>query len=275
MKNCFTIDLEDWGQSTLSPDTPLTERVVKNTRRMLALLDEGGVRATFFVLGKVAEKFPDTVRAVHAAGHEIASHGYGHELLFTITPQRFRDDLKRSIDLIGELTGKRPAGYRAPAFSITRDSSWAPEILTEMGFAYSSSVFPFAGPRYGIADAPRFVHRWDGCGLVEFPLTTVRCLGRNWPVCGGGYFRLMPGWLARAAIRSVNREGHPAVIYMHPYEIDVHEIKELKAQGWNIPPKTAFKQSLFRSRIAGRLRALFHSFEFATMQELLAEHITP
>lgn len=272
MKNCFSIDLEDWGQSTLSPDAPLTDRVVTNTRRMLALLAEARVRATFFVLGKVAEKFPDTVREVHAAGHEIASHGYGHELVFRITPERFRADLVRSIEFIESVTGVRPVGYRAPAFSITKQSLWAPPILAELGFRYSSSVFPFAGRRYGIPDAPRFIHRWDSCDLLEFPMTTARLLGKNRPVCGGGYFRLLPGWMARAAIRTVNAEGHPAVIYMHPYEIDVHELRELKAAGWDIPPKLHFMQTLFRGRIEGRLRKLFRSFEFATMAELLDRH---
>jgi len=269
IQNCFSIDLEDWGQSTLGPDTPLTERVVGNTRRMIELLDEAGIKATFFVLGKVVEKFPDTVREVHVAGHEIASHGYGHELVFTITPQRFRDDVRRSIDLLAGITGKRPIGYRAPAFSITAQSLWAPPILAELGFKYSSSVFPFAGRRYGIPTAPRFVHRWSTCDLIEFPMTTARLLGRNRPVCGGGYFRLLPGWMARAAIRRVNREGHPAVIYMHPYEIDVHELRELRAAGWQFSNKTYFMQSLFRSRIEGRLRKLFRSFEFATMGEIL------
>jgi polysaccharide deacetylase family protein (PEP-CTERM system associated) len=273
MKNAFTIDLEDWGQSTLGPDRPLTPRVVRNTERMLELLRAAHVRATFFVLAKVAEEFPDTVRAVQAAGHEIASHGYGHELVFTITPQRFRDDIRRSVDLIGEVTGVRPIGYRAPAFSVTEKSLWAPEILADEGFKYSSSVFPFAGRRYGIPTAPRFVHKWDSCDLIEFPMTTAQWMGRNWPVCGGGYFRLLPGWLARAAIRRVNREGQSAVIYMHPYEIDVHELSELKASGWEIPAKTHFMQALFRGRIEPRLRALFPRFEWATMEELLADKL--
>jgi hypothetical protein len=128
-------------------------------------------------------------------------------------------------------------------------------------------VFPFAGRRYGIPDAPRFIHRWDSCGLIEFPMTTVRFLGANRPVCGGGYFRLLPGCLARAAIRRVNREGHPAVIYMHPYEIDVHELPELTAAGWKIPLRTRFMQSLFRSRIDKRLVALYKSFAFTPMIE--------
>lgn len=275
MRNCFTIDLEDWGQSTLGPSTPLTDRVVRNTQRMLDLLACHDVRATFFVLGLVAEKFPDTVRAVHAAGHEIASHGYGHELVFHLTPETFRVDVQRSMELIELVTGVRPRGYRAPAFSITERSLWAPPILAELGFTYSSSVFPFAGRRYGIPTAPRGIHRWDSCGLIECPMTTARWLGRNWPVCGGGYFRLLPGWLARQAIRRVNAEGLPAVIYMHPYEIDVHELRELKAAGWAIPPKTHFMQSLFRGRIEGRLRKLFHLFEFETMGEMIARWSAP
>jgi len=267
--NCFSIDLEDWAQSTLSPAVPLTERVVANTQRMLDLLAERRVRATFFILGKVVEKFPATIRAVHAAGHEIASHGYGHDLVFNLEPRTFRDDVRRSIDLLGDCLGVRPLGYRAPAFSITARSLWAPPILAELGFTYSSSVFPFAGRRYGIPEAPRFPFRWNSCDLVEFPMTTARWLGRNLPVCGGGYFRLLPGWLARAAIRSVNAEGQPAVIYMHPYEIDVHELRELRAAGWEIPPRTYLMQSLFRGRMEGRLRTLFRRFEFDTLDRIV------
>src|SRR6185369_4778768 len=133
IKNCFTIDLEDWAQSTLGPQTPLTDRVVGNTRRMLVLLAEANVKATFFVLGKVAEAYPQTVRDVQAAGHEIASHGYGHDLVFDLTPQQFRDDVQRSIEILANLTGARPIGYRAPAFSITERSLWAPPILAELG----------------------------------------------------------------------------------------------------------------------------------------------
>lgn len=273
IKNCYTVDLEDWGQSTLGPDTPITDRVVRNTARNLAILAECSVRATFFVLGKVAEKFPQTIRDVQAAGHEIASHGYGHELVFDLTPERFRDDVQKSLDILAGITGLRPVGYRAPAFSITERSLWAPQILAELGFKYSSSVFPFAGRRYGIPTAPRFIHVWDSCALVEFPMTTARFLGRNRPVCGGGYFRLLPGMVARAAIRRVNREGRPAVIYMHPYEIDVYELRELKAAGWRFSAKTHFMQALFRGRIEGRLRKLFAAFRFATMAEILRDDI--
>jgi hypothetical protein len=164
--------------------------------------------------------------------------------------------------VIERISGVQPIGYRAPAFSIVNETLWAGPILAELGFAYSSSIFPFAGPRYGIADAPRKPHRWSDCDLWELPLPTLKVAGKNRPVCGGGYTRLLPFFLLSRAVRRLNREGVPAVLYMHPYELDVHEIRELRRAGWRIGRWIGFKQALFRSRVEGRLRALLerHSF---------------
>ncbi len=269
INNAFTIDLEDWGQSTMGSEMRITSRVLRNTDRMLALLDRYGVRATFFALGKVCEKFPRLLPTVASAGHEIATHGYGHELLSALTPAQFREDLLRSIEIIQGQVGRRPIGYRAPAFSVTRRSGWAGPIMAELGIRYSSSVFPIAGRRYGIADAPRFPHRWATCDLMEFPLSTVRRLGRNWPICGGGYFRLLPGPILSRAIHEINRLGQPAVVYLHPYEMDVNELADLRRQGWPIGWKQYMTQSLFRGRIRGRLVRLLSEFRFTTMAEVL------
>lgn len=306
--NAFTVDLEDWAHGLLGGDTPITPRVVRNVDRVLELLAEYDVRATFFALGRVCEKFPELLPRVAAAGHEIASHGYNHGLLFNMTPDEFRDDVQRSIDVIGGQTGVRPIGYRAPAFSMmsrawprelghaTQCSLWAGPILAELGFKYSSSIFPIRGRRYGISNAPRYIFNWrDWRGgmqhgqedlamppdrasksaswpctdLIEFPLTTLQLFGRRFPVCGGGYLRLLPSWVHAAAIRQANRAGHPAVIYMHPYELDVHELRDLGQQGWRFDRKTALMQSLFRRRVRPRLSHLLRSFQFAPMSDVL------
>ncbi len=267
--NAMTIDLEDWAQSVLGPQTPITTRVLRNTNRMLNLLARYEVRATFFALGKVCERFPRLLPQIASAGHEIGTHGYGHELLYTMTPDRFRADLERSIDIVASQIGRKPTGYRAPAFSVTRSSMWAGPIMAELGIKYSSSIFPIARKRYGIPDAERFPHRWENCDLIEFPLTTVRRFGRNFPVAGGGYFRLLPHPVLARAIREVNGQSQPVVVYIHPYELDVNELAELRRQGWSIRWKTYINQSLFRGRIRGRLAALFQEFRFTTMAEVL------
>ena len=267
--NALTIDLEDWPQSVLNPHMPITDCVVRNTDRILALMDRSHVRATFFALGKVCERFPQLLPKIASAGHEIASHGYGHELLSNMEPEQFRRDLQRSIDIIESQIGRRPVGYRAPAFSVTRNTLWAGPIMAEFGIRYSSSIFPIAGRRYGIPDAPRFPHRWPTCNLAEFPLTTVRRLGRNLPVSGGGYLRLLPGSVMSQAIREVNREGMPAVVYVHPYELAPTELSKLRLRGWRLSWKTYLMQSLFRGRMYGRLNRLFNEFTFAPMAEVL------
>ncbi|RME40029.1 MAG: DUF3473 domain-containing protein, partial [Planctomycetota bacterium] len=267
--NALTIDLEDWPQSVLDPRLPITSCVVENTERILALLRRFDLRATFFALGKVCEKHPQLLPRIAAEGHEIATHGYGHEVLYRLSPERFRDDLRRSLDLIGEQTGRRPIGYRAPQFSVTRRSLWAGPVMAELGIRYSSSIFPIAGRRYGIPEARRHPHRWPTCDLIEFPLTTWRRFGRNLPVAGGGYLRLLPVRIVASAVREANREGHPAAIYVHPYELAVDEIRRLRREGWRIGWKTRLMQSLFRSRIEKRLTRLFREFAFAPMGEVL------
>ena len=303
--NAFTVDLEDWAHGLLGGQTPITSRVVGNVERMLALLARHNVRATFFALGKVCAQFPQLLPRVAEAGHEIASHGYGHDLVYNMTPESFREDVRRSVDIIGEQTGAAPVGYRAPAFSITRKSLWAGPILAELGFKYSSSVFPIRGRRYGIPDAPRYPFAWrdgeigpdqsdprqpgirasaraeargslscsrgtiDRAELIEFPLTTLAFAGRRWPVCGGGYLRLLPTCFLKAAVRQAHRAGQPAVVYMHPYELDVSEVCELRRAGWRFGRKTALTQSLFRCFVKRRLADIFQTFTFAPMRGVL------
>lgn len=267
--NVLTIDLEDWPIAVLGPRHAVTNRVVANTKRVLQILQWHGVRATFFVLTKVAERYADLIRAVHDAGHEVASHGHGHELLPTITPGQFEQDVSRSVEILTRITGRRPIGYRAPAFSVIESTRWAGPILSDLGFTYSSSVFPIKHPRYGIPNAPAYIHRWPECSLIECPPATLHRFNRNWPVAGGGYMRLLPGALVRYAIRRINAECRPAVLYMHPYELDVGGVVAHKRDGLRVGPRRHLTQSLFRSRIEHRLHRLLESFRFVPMCELL------
>lgn len=266
--NAFTVDLEDWLQGALNPNLPITSRVVRNLDRVLSLLERHNVRATFFCLGKVCQRHPELIGRVADAGHEVASHGFGHQLVYRQTPAAFCDDLRRSIDIIERQSGRRPIGYRAPAFSITPQTPWAPDVLADLGFKYSSSVFPIHGRRYGWPDAPAAPFRWSS-GVIEFPLSTVRLLGRRWPMCGGGYLRLLPWPVLRRAIDCVHADRRPAVVYLHPYELDVNELVELKNAGYRFSRKVYVKQSLFRGRVAGRLHQLFSRYRFATISDVL------
>jgi polysaccharide deacetylase family protein (PEP-CTERM system associated) len=227
--NAFTVDVEDYFQvSGFERQIPRSQwgsyesRVVENTRRVLRLLERHQVRATFFVLGWVAERYPGLVREIHRRGHEIGSHSYWHRLIYQQTPEEFRADLRRSRDVIEDAIGEPVTAYRAPSFSITASSLWAIDILAEEGFKIDSSIFPVHHDRYGIPGAPRDLHRLaarDG-SLWEFPPSVCRLLGLNVPVSGGGYFRLYPLSLTRACIRRLQRAGKPYMFYVHPWELD-------------------------------------------------------
>lgn len=273
MLNAITIDLEDWAQSVLDPSLAVTDRVVGNVARVLDLLAAHNLRATFFALGKVCEKFPGLLPAIAEAGHEIGSHGYGHELVYNLTPERFEEDVQRSVDIITAQVGRRPAGYRAPAFSITSNSMWAVPILSKLGFRYSSSVFPIHGRRYGLPDSPRQPFRWPGSTLIEFPLSTVRIGTRNVPMCGGGYTRLLPGPLLASAVRWANAQGQPVVLYVHPYELAAGEVQWFRRQGVPVSWQRRITQELWRSRVPHRLTRLFREFPFGAMEQALCEHM--
>ena len=231
MINALTIDVEDYFQvnafaGRICPDQwdsyPL--RVDGNTRRILDMLDSFSFKATFFVLGWVAERLPALTKEIIRRGHEIACHGYGHELVYSISPERFRADIRRSKMLLEDQCGESVNGYRAPSYSITQRSLWALDILVEEGFTYDSSIFPVMHDTYGIPDAERFQHmRRTGAGpLVEFPLTTLPLhFGSKevrLPIAGGGYLRLLPAELIAWGIEKINtRETQPSVLYFHPW----------------------------------------------------------
>lgn len=268
--NAVTVDVEDWAQAVIDPRLPLTDRFVGNTRRVLECFARQGVRGTFFVLGLAAEKAPHLVREIHSAGHEVQSHGYGHELLFRIDAQRFRADIDRSKKLLEDILGEPIVGYRAPAFSITAQTLWALDVLGELGFEYDSSIFPIRMPRYGIAGAPTTPHRLrtaHGHELTELPVATLPLLGRRIAVGGGGYFRLFPRRLLRRGIQYANHRGHAATIYMHPHELAPDELSHaIHPVSW----KTWAHQSIGRWGFEEKVEALLSEFRFGRIADLRA-----
>lgn len=229
MMHALTVDVEDYFQVSAFEHRVLRNswgeresRVVDNTDRLLSLFDECDVRGTFFILGWVAEHFPSLVKRIASAGHEIASHGYWHQLVYDLTPEAFSDDIAKSKDAIATACGIVPTAYRAPSFSIVERSLWALEILSEHGFTIDSSIFPIAGhDRYGIANAKKEIHTREiaGGSITEFPPSLSPIAGIQVPI-GGGYFRLLPLAITNAAIRGVEASGRPAMFYIHPWEID-------------------------------------------------------
>jgi polysaccharide deacetylase family protein (PEP-CTERM system associated) len=250
-------------------------RVVPNTRRILALLRDSQVKATFFVLGWVAERHPELVREIVAEGHELASHGYDHQLIYQQTPRAFADDIRNALDQIERAfadtdlaCSARPVGYRAPSFSITDRSLWALDVLRDAGFQYDSSIFPLAAhDRYGMSHADRFANRLDN-GLWEFPVSTVRLVSMNLPVAGGGYFRLLPLWLTRKAIERINGDGHPVVIYLHPWEFDPDQPRIRQAS-----TLSRFRHYVNLDTTELKLRALLRTHRFAPMRVAFARQL--
>lgn len=275
MRNALSVDVEDWFQVGAFEHTigradwdGLTHRVERNSDAVLALLDEAGVKATFFTLGWVAERYPALMRRIAGAGHEIASHGYDHARVFTMTADQFRNDLKKSQQLIEDASGMPLTGYRAPSFSIDRRTPWAHEVLAEQGYAYSSSVAPIAHDHYGWPESPRFA--WKpvaGSAMVELPVTTAKWMGRTLAAGGGGFFRLLPYGFSRWAIRQVNREDQrPAIIYFHPWEIDPEQPRVA-----NAPLKSKLRHYSNLRAMAGKLRRLAGDFEWGRVDALVAQ----
>jgi polysaccharide deacetylase family protein (PEP-CTERM system associated) len=237
-------------------------RVVGNTQRLLAIFEQFDVRGTFFVLGWVAERYPQLVRDIAARGHEIACHGFSHRLVYEQSPKEFYGETLRSKTLLEDITGSPVLGYRAASYSIVRESLWALNILVELGFVYDSSIFPVRHDRYGIPNAERVPHRMstpNGASIVEWPLATAKILGCRLPVAGGGYFRLLPYWLSRWGLASINRsEMQPFIFYLHPWEIDPAQ-----------PRVAASLLSRFRhytnlGQCEERLKRLLDDFQFGT-----------
>jgi polysaccharide deacetylase family protein (PEP-CTERM system associated) len=233
--------------------------------RILALLDRRGARATFFWLGWVAERHPALVRRVVDAGHEVASHGYEHLFLADLGRERFVEDLARTERALVDAGAPHPRGFRASTFSLSRDTWWAFDVLVARGYAYDSSVHPVSHPTYGVPDFDPGISRVEAGGgsILEFPVATWRALGRNWPVGGGGYFRLLPGWATRAAIASLERADRPAALYLHPWELDPDQPRV------DVPRLARFRHYLNLDRTLPRLDALLARFRFGTLADAL------
>lgn len=267
--NALTIDVEDYFQvSAFAPhiprsDWPIREcRVERNVDRILAMLDEHDTKATFFTLGWVAERYPNVVRRIVNDGHELASHGYGHERVSDQTPDSFFADINVAKLILEDLSGKEIRGYRAPSFSIGEKNLWAFETLEKAGYHYSSSIYPIHHDHYGMPNAPRYAHRVGN--LLEIPATTLRFFNRNWPASGGGYFRLMPYELSRWMIRRVNNVDQlSAVFYFHPWEIDTGQPRIA-----GIGAKTRFRHYVNIDRMESRLHRLLADFSWGRMDDL-------
>ena len=268
--NAFTIDVEDYFQvSAFAPYIPRSEwdsrscRVERNVDRILRMLDAHDTKATFFTLGWIAERYPQLVRTIVAGGHELASHGYGHERASDLSEAAFFADIDSSRKLLEDLSGQQVKGYRAPSFSIGERNLWAFDCLARAGYLYSSSIYPIRHDHYGMPDAPRFAHRVRD-GLLEVPVTTATFFDRNWPASGGGYFRLMPYALSRWLVGRVNRQdGQPAIFYFHPWEIDVDQPR---IPGINL--KTRFRHYLNLHRTETRIQRLLKDFRWGRMDEI-------
>lgn len=256
-----TVDVEDWPQSTWDNSLSISPRAAKNVESLLDILAAHRHTVTMFVLGKFAEGYPTCVKRIAKEGHEIASHGHGHIPIFRQSPSQFREDVRRAKCYLEDLIGQPVTGYRAPDFSVTRQTLWAVEILAELGFQYDSSIFPIRHTRYGIPGWPVHpvrVKLESGQNIVELPIATLSLAGRCWPVGGGGYHRLMPWLLIKWAILHNFRCQQPFVAYCHPYEFDPKEFAEL---GMQIPLRTRLHQGLGRRGFRAKFERLLESFD--------------
>jgi len=270
----LSVDVEDYYHVEAFADriTPamwpqLPRRVADNTRRVLELLERSGAKATFFVLGWVAEREPGMVREILSAGHELGCHSYLHQRIWRLTPDEFRDDTRRALAAIEDAAGQKVLGYRAPSFSIVPKSLWAVDILAQEGFLYDSSVFPIRHDLYGMPDAPRFPFRWQcgqGRSIFEIPPTTVRVMNCNLPAGGGGHLRILPMAYTRWALRRTRQQdGEPITVYFHPWEIDPGQPR--LAGKW----KSMFRHYFNLSRMEGRLCELLTQGSFVPLRDYL------
>jgi polysaccharide deacetylase family protein (PEP-CTERM system associated) len=275
IKNAMTVDVEDYFHvAALSKSIDRSEwndmeyRAEANTQRLLDLFDETNIKATFFVLGWVARRSPELIREIHRRGHEVASHGMSHKLVFNQTPEEFASETLEAKALLEDIIGSRVRGYRASTYSITRRSLWALDILHDVGFDYDSSIFPISHDVYGIADAavePSHLLTPKGASIVEFPMSTAPMFGLKLPVSGGGYFRLLPYWLTRAGLSKLNVQlERPFIFYLHPWEIDPQQPR-IKTSALS-----RFRHYTNLDRCESRLRRLIQDFAFTTVEDVLS-----
>lgn len=266
--NALTVDVEDWYHATFLgvPESAWPDcerRLAQSTRRLLDILDEARVRATFFVLGCVAGEMPDLVRSIAERGHEIGCHSYDHRQVFRQTQTEFAADVRRSLELIQGASGVRVLGFRAPAYSIGPEQHWAFKVLADQGLLYDSSIMPAHTPLYGNSDAPRFLHRVANGRLLEIPMATVALSRWRFPAAGGVYLRVLPLDAICWAIRRLNKvEGQPAVLYVHPWELD----PQPPPMGRNRLAR--WSHTVNKGAMERRLRRLLERFSLAPIREV-------
>lgn len=269
--NAISIDVEDYFQVSAFENSidrrdwdSLEHRVGKNIDRILAIFSAANVKATFFVLGWVAERYPGIVENIVNAGHELASHGYGHQRVSDLSRDEFIKDIERAKTILDQLAAQPVIGYRAPSYSINDRNIWAFQALKETGHVYSSSIYPIKHDHYGFPSAPRFAFKETGSDIIEIPITTTRFFNGLYPAGGGGFFRFYPYQLSRWAIDRVNRkDGQPAIFYLHPWEIDPEQPRQT-----NISLKTRFRHYLNLGKTESRLIRLLSDFKWGRMDEV-------
>lgn len=270
-KNAFTVDLEDWFQGneyvSMDRSNEFEDRIDYSTKVLLDLLAEFKVSATFFILGHIAKNKSDLIRRIASAGHEIASHGYSHELIYRQTPEKFREELKASKSILEDISGHEVKGHRASNWTITEKSLWALDIIKAEGFKYDSSIFPTKNYLFGIPEAPRFAHRVSN-GLLEIPPSTLRYFGKNIPFSGGFFLRAIPTPFLRWGIQQLNQQDQSAVIYIHPWELDPEHPRSLP-----IPMKGKFIHYYGIHSTVRKLRVLFSNFKFDRMDRVFDAEI--
>ncbi len=270
IKNYLTIDVEDYYQVSafehiIGPEKwhEYNPRAVNNTKNILDILDQYNVKATFFVLGWTAEKFPKLIKEIDDRGHEIGCHSFYHRLIYNLTPEEFKADTQKAKDILEQILGKKIYGYRAPSYSITNKSIWALKILEELGFEYDSSIFPIYHDRYGMVNAPRFQYQIKGHDLVEYPISTSLIWKWKIPIAGGGYFRLFPYSFIKWALTRINKkEKQPFLFYLHPWEID-HEQPRIKYAG----AISRFRHYLNLEKTRFRFIQLLKDFRFGPIKD--------
>ena len=268
VENAFTVDLEDWYQGLeidMAEWNDFEDRLWIGVRKLLNLLDEFGVCATFFALGYAAERAPELVREIHARGHEIGTHGYGHQFVYKMGKEAFRRDLYRSLEVLDRILQVPIKGYRAPFFSITRAADWAFDVMREAGIVYDSSVFPVYNYRYGMAGAPRWIYQARN-GLTEFPLSTYRIWSHNFPLGGGAYFRIFPYKFTRYAMRQINAGKRAVVFYIHPWELDPEHPR------LELPRRLSLTHYWNLDGTEKRIRKMMSEFSFSSMSKVLEMH---
>jgi polysaccharide deacetylase family protein (PEP-CTERM system associated) len=268
-RSAFTVDVEDWYQSCVDYDAAITERVVRNVDRVLAILDDCGVKGSFFVQGKVAEAFPELVGSLAANGHEVQAHGYSHRPLFSMNRAELRDELERAKKTVEDAAGTSVTAFRAQDFSILAGNLWALEMLAHVGFEIDSSIFPMRRPNYGVAKwplAPHYVAVNGGARILEVPVAIWSLGPMRLPVAGGGYFRILPRRLIDSGLRSIVASGRPAIVYCHPYEFNDAELADYP----DVPARMRLSQGIGRRSFAKRMQALLEESSFGRFTDVLS-----